>query len=185
MNQSTIAQLSNPSMAGIMAMMSGTTGKVIISAGLIVSVLASYLSWIIYAAEVPNSAAKYGAFPNVFKKQNHNGTSIASLTLTSLTVQLCLVLILFTGESYNTLVLVSTSMILVPYFLVAAYMVKVAFAQKLSVPIKLMGLGASVYGLWLVYAAGLNTLALSLILYIPGTLLFMYSRKQFKLNQHA
>ena len=178
MDQSNIAELSNPSMAGIMAMIIGTSGKVIISAGLIVSVLASYLSWIIYAVEVPNSAAKYGAFPKIFKHQNSSGTSIASLTLTSLTVQLCLVLILFTGKSYNTLVLVSTSMILVPYFLVAAYMVKVAFAKKLSVAIKLMGFGASIYGLWLVYAAGLNTLLLSFILYIPGIMLFIYSRKQ-------
>ncbi|KKM01051.1 hypothetical protein LCGC14_1798310, partial [marine sediment metagenome] len=184
MSQANITELSNPSMAGIMAMITGTSGKVIISAGLIVSVLASYLSWIIYAAEVPNSAAKYGAFPNIFKQQNSNGTSIASLTLTSLTVQLCLVLILFTGKSYNTLVLVSTSMILVPYFLVAAYMVKVAFVKKLSVAIKLMGFGASIYGLWLVYAAGLNTLLLSVILYIPGIMLFMYSRKQFKLNEN-
>ena len=178
MDQSNIAELSNPSMAGIMAMIIGTSGKVIISAGLIFSVLASYLSWIIYAVEVPNSAAKYRAFPKIFKHQNSSGTSIASLTLTSLTVQLCLVLILFTGKSYNTLVLVSTSMILVPYFLVAAYMVKVAFAKKLSVAIKLMGFGASIYGLWLVYAAGLNTLLLSFILYIPGIMLFIYSRKQ-------
>lgn len=185
MRQGEIAQLSNPSMAGIMAMITGNIGKIIISAGLIVSVLASYLSWIIYAAEVPNSAAKYGAFPSIFKQQNSNGTSIASLTLTSLTVQLCLVLILFTGKSYNTLVLISTSMILVPYFLVAAYMVKVAFANKLSVAIKLMGFGASMYGLWLVYAAGLNTLLLSVILYIPGIMLFMYSRKQFKLNENV
>ena len=63
-------------------------------------------------------------------------------------------------------------------------MVKVAFAKKLSVAIKLMGFGASIYGLWLVYAAGLNTLLLSVILYIPGIMLFMYSRKQFKLNKN-
>ena len=176
MRQPELAALSNPSMSGIMGLIGGETGKLVLSLGLIISVLASYLSWIIYAAEVPNSAAKYGAFPALFKKQNHNGTSIASLTLTSLTVQACLVLVLFTGESYNTLVLISTSMILVPYFLVAAFMVKVSYQLSLSPAVKLMGVGASVYGIWLIYAAGLDNLVLSLILYVPGAIVYAYSR---------
>ncbi|MCG6267927.1 amino acid permease, partial [Vibrio furnissii] len=165
---------------GLMAHMSGSLGQWIISLGLIVSVLASYLSWILYSAEVPCTAAQHGAFPRFFAKQNEQGTSTASLTLTSLTVQLCLGLILWTGESYNTLVLVSTSMILVPYFLVGAYLVKVAFEQRCRWRIKAIGLGASVYGLWLIYAAGLNSLALSTLLYIPGLMVFFYSRRKHR-----
>ncbi|MFY3328020.1 basic amino acid/polyamine antiporter [Vibrio fluvialis] len=180
MSRGDVAALSNPSMSGLMAHMSGSVGQWVISLGLIVSVLASYLSWILYSAEVPCTAAQHGAFPRFFAKQNEQGTSTASLTLTSLTVQLCLVLILWTGESYNTLVLVSTSMILVPYFLVGAYLVKVAFEQRCRWPIKAIGLGASVYGLWLIYAAGLNSLALSTLLYIPGLMVFFYSRHKHR-----
>jgi arginine:ornithine antiporter/lysine permease len=173
-----LAALPNPSMAGMMAMMTGSWGKILISAGLIVSVLASYLSWILYSAEVPYTAAQYGAFPKLFAKTNTSGTPKNSLLLTSLTVQFCLVLVMFTGEGYNTLVLISTSMILIPYFLVGAYLLKVAIQQQAPLKLKLVGLGASVYGLWLVYAAGVNTLLLSAILYIPGIALYLYSQRQ-------
>ena len=37
---------------------------------------------------------------------------------------------------------------------------------------------ASGYGLWLLYAAGVEYLLLSLLLYGPGLLLFLYSRRQ-------
>lgn len=178
MSRADVAALNNPSMAGLMAHMSGSLGQWIISLGLIVSVLASYLSWIMYSAEVPCTAAQHGAFPRFFARQNEQGTSPASLTLTSVTVQLCLVLIMWTGESYNTLVLISTSMILIPYFLVGAYLVKIAFGQAASWSIKAIGIGASLYGLWLIYAAGLNALALSTLLYIPGLMVFYYSRRK-------
>lgn len=178
MSRADVAALSNPSMAGIMTQMTGSFGKWGISLGLIVSILASYLSWIIYSAEVPYTAAKYHAFPRIFTKQNAQGTPTASLALTSVTVQVCLLMIYLTGEGYNTLVLISTSMILIPYFLVGAYLVKVAFSQNERWYIKATGLGASVYGVWLIYAAGVDNLFLSLLLYIPGLAIYFYSRYQ-------
>ncbi|CAM4133974.1 basic amino acid/polyamine antiporter [Psychrobacter arenosus] len=178
MSRVDVAGLTNPSMAGLMAQMIGPVGKWVISLGLIVSVLASYLSWILYSAEVPYTAAQYHAFPRIFAKKNAQDTPYTSLILTSLTVQFCLLMILWTGKGYTTLVLISTSMILIPYFLVGAYLVKVAFREKTGWGIKAVGLGASVYGIWLIYAAGLDNLLLSLLLYIPGLAIYYYSRYQ-------
>jgi len=176
MPRADIANMSNPSMTGIMYSMGGEYGKQLISIGLIVSVLASYLSWILYSTEVPYIAAQHGAFPRTFSNLNKNGTSTASLMMTSITVQFCLGLILWTGESYNTLVLISTSMILIPYFLVGAYLLKLAVKTQASYKIKLIGLGACIYGLWLVYAAGLDSLLLSSLLYLPGLAIYFYSK---------
>ena len=178
MSRADVAALSNPSMAGIMAHMTGSLGKWAISIGLVISVLASYLSWILYSAEVPYTAAKYQAFPRIFTKQNAQGTPTASLMLTSFTVQLCLLMIFLTGEGYNLLVRISTSMILIPYFLVGAYLVKLSFAQSERWHIKVVGLGAIIYGVWLIYAAGIDNLLLSLLLYAPGLMIFYYSRYQ-------
>jgi arginine:ornithine antiporter/lysine permease len=176
MPRTEIAALTNPSMAGLMQYMAGTPAKILISLGLIVSVLASYLSWVLYSAEVPFTAAQHGAFPKCFTRKNKNGTPTASLLLTSLTVQFCLVLVLFTGKSYNALVLISTSMILIPYFLVGAYLFKVSLQENVSWSIRFTGAGASIYGLWLVYAAGIESLLLSILLYVPGLLIYLYSR---------
>lgn len=68
-----LAQMRNPSMAGLMVEMMGPWGEVIIAAGLIVSVCGAYLSWTIMAAEVPLLAATHKAFPRIFARQNQNG----------------------------------------------------------------------------------------------------------------
>ncbi|PJG85544.1 basic amino acid/polyamine antiporter [Conservatibacter flavescens] len=176
----TIASMSNPSMAGLLAHMMGGAGKWIITLCLIVSVLASYISWTMYSAEVPYRGAKNGAFPRILDKLNVNGTPINSLWFTGLVVQFCLVLVLLTGKSYNALLLISTSMILVPYFLIGAYLFKLSLQENAAWYIKLTGFMAALYGLWIVYAAGLDYLLLSVLLYVPGIGLFLYSRYQFK-----
>ncbi|EPE7166811.1 basic amino acid/polyamine antiporter, partial [Cronobacter sakazakii] len=117
-----LAQMRNPSMAGLMVQMMGPWGEVIIAAGLIVSVCGAYLSWTIMAAEVPLLAAQYKAFPRLFARQNARNAPSASLWLTNASVQICLVLIWATGSDYNTLLTIASEMILVPYFLVGAYL---------------------------------------------------------------
>ncbi|WP_440162781.1 basic amino acid/polyamine antiporter [Actinobacillus pleuropneumoniae] len=179
-----IAEMPNPSMAGLMEQMIGTSGKIIITFCLIVSVLASYMSWTMFSSEIPYQAAKTKVFPKVLNRTNINGTPIAGLWLTNITIQISLLLVLFTGKGYSMLIQLSTTMILVPYFLVGAYLFKVAMKQNEAWYIKLTGAMASVYGLWIVYAAGLDYLLLSVVLYVPGLALFFYSRKQNGENIH-
>ncbi|VEB98167.1 Putative arginine/ornithine antiporter [Cedecea lapagei] len=168
-----LAAMRNPSMAGLMVEMMGPWGEVIIAAGLIVSVCGAYLSWTIMAAEVPLLAATHKAFPKMFARQNKNNAPSASLWLTNISVQVCLVLIWLTGSDYNTLLTIASEMILVPYFLVGAYLLKIA-----SRPLhKAIGIGACLYGLWLLYASGPMHLLLSVVLYAPGLLVFIYARR--------
>ncbi len=114
-----LAEIRNPSMAGLMVEMMGPWGEIIIAAGLIVSVCGAYLSWTIMAAEVPFLAATHKAFPRIFARQNAQAAPSASLWLTNICVQICLVLIWLTGSDYNTLLTIASEMILVPYFLSA------------------------------------------------------------------
>lgn len=167
-----LAAMRNPSMAGLMVEMMGPWGEVIIAAGLIVSVCGAYLSWTIMAAEVPLLAATHKAFPKMFARQNKNNAPSASLWLTNISVQVCLVLIWLTGSDYNTLLTIASEMILVPYFLVGAYLLKIA-TRPLH---KAIGIGACLYGLWLLYASGPMHLLLSVVLYAPGLLVFLYAR---------
>ncbi|HDR0626420.1 basic amino acid/polyamine antiporter [Pasteurella multocida] len=179
-----IANMPNPSMAGLLEHMIGSSGKIIITACLIVSVLASYISWTMYSAEVPYRGAQNGAFPKILNKINENDTPINSLWFTNLVVQFCLVLVLMTGKSYNALLLISTSMILVPYFLIGAYLLKLSIQQNSAWYIKLTGLLASIYGVWILYAAGLDHLLLSILLYVPGIGIYLYSRYQHQGKLH-
>ncbi|MFP4747352.1 basic amino acid/polyamine antiporter [Pasteurella multocida] len=179
-----IANMPNPSMAGLLEHMIGSSGKIIITACLIVSVLASYISWTMYSAEVPYRGAQNGAFPKILNKINENDTPINSLWFTNLVVQFCLVLVLMTGKSYNALLLISTSMILVPYFLIGVYLLKLSIQQNSAWYIKLTGLLALIYGVWILYAAGLDHLLLSILLYVPGIGIYLYSRYQHQGKLH-
>jgi len=171
-----LAQMRNPSMAGLLDRLIGSWGDMVIALGLIVSVSGAYLSWTIMAAEVPMLAAGNGTFPRSLAKQNARGAPSASLWLTNLSVQGCLILIWLTGSDYNTLLTIASEMVLVPYLLVGAYLFKVARAQQKTAAL-VVALGASAYGLWLLYASGPLHLLLSVVLYAPGMLLFIWARR--------
>ena len=173
-----IAAMANPSMAGVLAHMVGSWGKVLISSCLIVSVLSSYLSWTLYATEIPHMGARNGAFPKSFIPLNKNEVPQGSLMFTTLTVQFCLLLVWLKGEDYSALLMVSTSMILIPYLLIGAYLLKLSLTQKAAAKYRLIGAAATLYAAWIVYAAGTEYLLLSVLLYLPGVLLFFYSQKK-------
>ncbi|QWK98327.1 amino acid permease [Plesiomonas shigelloides] len=176
MPRAEVAELRNPSMAGMLDLMIGPMGKIIISLGLIVSVCGAYLSWTILAAEVPYVAALQGAFPRYLSKMNANGSPAASLWLTNGAVQIALLLIYMYGGTYNTLLTIASEMVLVPYFLVGAFLLKLAI-KKQSVLLKSIGAGACIYGIWLLYASGLTHLMMSVLMYAPGLLIFFYARR--------
>lgn len=173
-----VAEMSNPSMAGVLSYMVGHWGKVMISLCLIVSVLSSYLSWTLYATEIPFVGASNGAFPQSFLKLNHNEVPHYSLLFTTLTVQLCLVFVWLTGNTYEALLLISTSMILIPYLLVGMFLLKSSIMKQLEVKYWVIGLLSTAYSVWIVYAAGVKYLLFSVLLYLPGVLLFLYSQRK-------
>ncbi|WP_312183558.1 amino acid permease [Pantoea sp. CTOTU46764] len=171
-----LAQIRNPSMAGLMKHLLGHWGDAVIAVGLIISVCGAYLSWTIMAAEVPFLAAQQGAFPRSIARQNRHNSPSASLWLTNGSVQVCLILIALTGADYNTLLTIASEMILVPYLLVGLYLIKVVRGQNKPWAM-FTGIGASAYGIWLLYASGPLHLLLSVVLYAPGLLLFLYARR--------
>ena len=51
----------------------------------------------------------------------------------------------------------------------------------------LLGVGmiAAMYGLWLIYASGIINLMLSVVLYAPGILVFLYALKNREIKPHC
>ncbi|QJC30575.1 basic amino acid/polyamine antiporter [Enterobacteriaceae endosymbiont of Neohaemonia nigricornis] len=171
-----LSSMRNPSMAGLMQIFIGSWGNIFIALGLIISVCGAYLSWTIMAAEVPWIAAKNNMFPKCLSKQNMYHTPVNALWLTSSSMQIFLIFIWLTAIDYNYLLTLASEMILVPYFLVGAYLLKISLQNKISITNIFIGLGSCIYGLWLLYAAGFIHLLLSLILYIPGLILLLLTK---------
>ncbi|MFP3517239.1 arginine-ornithine antiporter [Pseudomonas sp. SIMBA_077] len=185
MTQPELAKLQNPSMAAVLEHVVGHWGAVLISVGLIVSLLGALLSWVLLCAEIMFAAAKDHTMPAFLKQENANHVPVNALWLTNAMVQVFLIITLFSESTYLSLIYLATSMILIPYFWSAAYGLLLAvrgetYENALAERKKdlIIGSIALVYAIWLIYAGGLKYLLLSALLYAPGAILFAKAKRE-------
>ena len=184
LSQPELAVLKNPSMAGVLESIVGPWGAILINIALVLSVAGAFLSWTLLAAEIPLAAAKDGAMPAFFANESRKGVPWTSLLITNLLVQAFLFLTLFEQSTYQALFSIASAAILVPYIFSGAYAAKLAFTgesyqrEESRVGPMIMGFVATIYGLWLVYAAGLAYLFMCAVLYAPGIIFYIIGRRQ-------
>ncbi|WAB97157.1 arginine-ornithine antiporter [Pseudomonas putida] len=185
MTQPELAKLQNPSMAAVLEHVVGHWGAVLISVGLIISLLGALLSWVLLCAEIMFAAAKDHTMPEFLRRENANQVPANALWLTNAMVQIFLVITLFSASTYLSLIYLATSMILVPYLWSAAYGFLLAmrgetYEQAASERNKdlLIGAIALIYAIWLLYAGGMKYLLLSALLYAPGVILFAKAKRE-------
>ncbi|HUZ64624.1 MAG TPA: arginine-ornithine antiporter [Acetobacteraceae bacterium] len=182
MKQPELAALKNPSMAGVLEHVVGPWGAGLINIALVVSVFGAFLSWTMLAAEIPFIAARDGTMPRFFGHANEKGSPTISLWITNGLVQLFLIITLFANSTYQALFSIASVAILVPYIFSGAYAAKLALtgdagAQRQDL---LIGAVATIYGIWLVYAAGPTYLFMAAMLYAPGIIFYAIARRQGK-----
>ncbi|MGR3889018.1 arginine-ornithine antiporter [Pseudomonas sp. 1152_12] len=185
MTQPELAKLQNPSMAAVLEHVVGHWGAVLISVGLIISLLGALLSWVLLCAEIMFAAAKDHTMPEFLRRENANHVPANALWLTNAMVQIFLVITLFSASTYLSLIYLATSMILVPYLWSAAYALLLAvrgetYENALRERKKdlLIGAIALIYAVWLLYAGGTKYLLLSALLYAPGVILFAKAKHE-------
>ncbi|AYF50603.1 arginine-ornithine antiporter [Pseudomonas sp. 13B_2.1_Bac1] len=185
MTQPELAKLQNPSMAAVLEHVVGHWGAVLISVGLIISLLGALLSWVLLCAEIMFAAAKDHTMPEFLRKENANHVPANALWLTNAMVQIFLVITLFSASTYLSLIYLATSMILVPYLWSAAYALLLAvrgetYENALRERKKDLFIGAValIYAVWLLYAGGVKYLLLSALLYAPGVILFAKAKHE-------
>lgn len=185
MSQPELAQLQNPSLAGVLEHIVGPWGAVAISIGLAVSLVGALLSWALLCAEILYATAHDNTMPAFLKKENANQVPVNALWLTNLMIQAFLVITLFSQSTYTNLIYLASSMILVPYLWSAAYALLLSGRGETydgaprqrckDVLVSLIALG---YAVWLLYAGGLKYLLLSALLYAPGVILFALAKRE-------
>ncbi|WP_323987411.1 arginine-ornithine antiporter [Pseudomonas canadensis] len=185
MTQPELAKLQNPSMAAVLEHVVGHWGAVLISVGLIISLLGALLSWVLLCAEIMFAAAKDHTMPEFLRRENANHVPVNALWLTNAMVQLFLVITLFSASTYLSLIYLATSMILVPYLWSAAYALLLAVrgetyenALKERKKDLFICAIALIYAIWLLYAGGTKYLLLSALLYAPGAILFAKAKHE-------
>ncbi|WP_329596485.1 basic amino acid/polyamine antiporter [Streptomyces pseudovenezuelae] len=173
MPMSEIAELRQPSMAGVLEHAVGTWGKVFVSVGLIVSVLGAYLAWTLMAAEVLFVAAKDDDMPRFLKRSTAADVPVPALVLSTLLSQFFLVVTLFSDDAFNFALDLTSALTLIPFLLAAAFAVRIGVRGQLVIAVL-----ATLYTAFLIYAAGLKFVLVSFIVYAPATALFVMARKE-------
>ena len=180
-----LAALPQPPMAEILSMLGRWRGALFVRIGLIITVLGAFLAWMLLAVEVLFAAAKSGTMPRVLANLNTKGTPAAALWLTSLLVQLFLLLTFFSDYAYGFALEMTSALSRTPYLLAASYALKLAWTRETytNAPVKrkkdaAIALAAIGYLCVVLWAGGIKYILLSSIVYAPGSLLFILACRE-------
>ena len=180
MGQMRLAGIENPSTAGVLEIVVGHWGAWLMNIGLIIAVLASWLSWTMITAQMPQSMAENGTFPKSFALENKAGAPQVSLWVTSLLMQLAMFLVYFSHNAWNTMLSITGVMVLPAYLFSCLYLWKICEDEVITGvsrwTARLTGIFGSIYAIWLIYAAGLNYLLMAIIFIAAGLPLYVWAR---------
>ncbi len=185
MTQNTLSNLSNPSTAPILQTVVGTWGGWVMNLGVIIALLTSWLAFTIMIAQIPYAAAMDGTFPNIFRRENAHSTPSVSLWVTSLIMQLTMVMVLFANNAWNTMLSITSIMIVPAYMGCSAFLWKLCQTKNYptNAPVKrplawIYGVLGFCFGLWMLYSGGLSYVLMAFLFFAAGIPLFIYTRKK-------
>ena len=199
LSQEELAALPENSMGAVLEAVVGPWGGVLISVGLCLSVLGAYVSWQMLCAEPIVLMAHDGLLPHSMGHHNDNGSPVRAQLLSTLVIQFFVVVFFISSASYNAMVQLATIMYLLPYIFSSIYLVLLAVRGKgLTHPHAgtrfdnsgpavsardnrthlVVGLIASVYSLWLIYAADPVYVLLGALAVVPGLVPYTWTRRK-------
>ncbi|MBP3043702.1 basic amino acid/polyamine antiporter [Arthrobacter jiangjiafuii] len=181
-----LAELRQPSMAGVLESGVGTWGLVFVSAGLIISVMGAYLAWSLMAAEVLYVAAREKDMPRFLSRVSDDDVPVNALLLSTLLSQLVMVITYFSEDAFDFALDMTAVLTLFSLLFAALYGLKLGWSGETyeGAPSRIrrgdltIAVIAVIYSVFLVYAAGLPLVLLSMIFYAPATVLFVIARRE-------
>ena len=145
----------------------------------------AYLAWSLICAEVLFAAAKSKDMPRLFAAQNGNRVPANALWLTNIVCSLFIISTYWSRDAFNFMLDMTSVTALLPYLLVAGYGVLLARsgAGYETTPDErgrdqIFAWIAVVYTIFMFVAAGLKYVVLVAVLFVPGTILYFWARRE-------
>jgi arginine:ornithine antiporter/lysine permease len=180
-----IAGMRQPSMATVLEAIVGHWGAIFVSVGLLVSVLGAYLAWSLICAEVLSAAGRTKDMPALFGTENANKVPAAALWATNIVVQLVVVTTYWSRDAFSLMLNLTSSISLIPFVLVAAYSLQLCRRGE-TYDVRpeerrrdlIIAVFATLYTIFMLYAGGLTYILLAAVLYAPGSVLYVWARRE-------
>lgn len=183
--QHTLEGIPNPSTAGVLAIVVGKWGEWLMNIGLIISVLTSWIAWTLLCAEIPLAAGLNGTFPKAFSKVNKNGTAGVGLLVSTIIMQIAMLVVHFANNAWQAMYSVSSLVMLPAYLTTTLFLFKLCkteqyrqYAARGIVLATISGIVGFLFCLFMFYAGGLNYVAMVPIFLTLGVPLFFWARKE-------
>lgn len=197
LTQEELAALPDNSMASVLTAAVGPWGGALVSLGLCLSVLGAYVSWQMLCAEPIVLMAIDGLIPRKIGTVNVAGAPWVAQLISTLAIQLFVIVFFLNETSYNAMVQLATIMYLLPYIFSSLYLVLLTVRGKglthphagvkfdLSGPEVgrrnnrrhfFIGLVAFIYSLWLIYAADPVYVLLGALAVVPSMIPYVATR---------
>lgn len=180
-----LAALGNPPLAGVVEAVVGPWGGVLVNLAVIISLGGAMFTYTILCVDSAYGPAQHGAFPQALQKLNKHNAPTWSVIVTAIIVQVFIVIIYFNEGTYQAVYAMSTSAIMIPYVFSAFFYLKLVLkgegleeGNNNKFGAWLTAIVGSIYGVWLLYASGLTYILVATMLYAPGTLMYLYHRKE-------
>jgi arginine:ornithine antiporter/lysine permease len=185
LSQGELAHIPPPSTAAILSKLVGLWGEFFINFGVIIALLSSWLVWTLLVAQLPWACAKDGTFPKEFAKTNQAGIASVSLWVSTIIMQAAMILVYFSDNAWNVMLSITGVVILPAYIGSAAFLWKVMWTGQYPTTAKIgkttalaVSVLATLYGLWLVYAAGPQFMLAGAVIYAIGLPVFVWARRE-------
>ncbi|WP_295804976.1 amino acid permease [uncultured Corynebacterium sp.] len=197
LTQEELAALPDNSMASVLTAAVGPWGGALISLGLCLSVLGAYVSWQMLCAEPIVLMAVDGLIPRKIGTVNVAGAPWVAQLISTLAIQLFVIVFFLNETSYNAMVQLATIMYLLPYIFSSLYLLLLTLRGKglthphagvkfdLSGPEVgrrdnrrhfFIGLVAFIYSVWLIYAADPVYVLLGALAVVPSMIPYVATR---------
>ncbi|OIR43606.1 basic amino acid/polyamine antiporter [Corynebacterium sp. NML130628] len=197
LTQEELAALPENSMGAVLEAVVGPWGGVFISIGLCLSVLGAYVSWQMLCAEPIVLMANDGLLPQVLGVANKAGSPFRAQLISTVVIQLFVIIFFANETSYNAMVQLATIMYLLPYIFSSLYLILLAVRGKgLTHPNAgirfddsgpevsrhdnqrhlIVGAVGFIYSMWLIYAADPVYVLFGALAVVPGIIPYAWTR---------
>lgn len=168
-----LAGLEDPSVAGLLDRVCGRWAYWLVIVSVIISLLGGWVAWTIVCAEVPLRAAETGILPKTFLRLNRHKMPAFGLMVSSVIMQLFLLLAARAEDMYIYSLSVTGMMILPCYVFSGLFLAKICRGWH-----RVLGIATAAACAWIIWAGGLGLFASTSAFYLAGLPFYVAARRQ-------
>lgn len=177
MAQGELAGLEDPSVAYCLRSVIGPWAYWLVIISVIISLGGGWVAWTLVCAEVPYAAARVRIFPGSFLRLNRHGMPAYGLGVSSVVMTLFLLLVMTADNVYMAALNITGMMILPCYLMSGLYLWKTTRGAA-----RLVGIGSTLFCLWMIYAGGIYLLLQTSLFYLMGFGFYVKARREQRLR---